>query len=201
MEIEQYSNGDDDEPLSKFRFLITEYIEKTILKIAFDNINKSIDIDIEIKAVIDEINSICFYKDNSTISLSDIMDYYLKINNCDSLYDYLHKSVLDLIADYNSYVYNINIVYNDFVDSTYFDEAMTDVLNDYFYSNVSSEMKTYKSKNKDSFLNKLNSNKMRKLILYYLSGINENLFDLNNVDDYDQLYIEKLYNKGKNRII
>ena len=187
--------------LIKLQFLIMEHIEVSILKIAYESINNNIDIDKTISNLIKDMNNISYEIDSIKVSLKDVISYYLENNNINNLYDYLYKNAMDLITDYNSYLYNINIVYSDFIESAYFDEAMYDILNDNFCSDISIDLKKYKSKSKDSYLYKLRNNRMRKSILYYLDGINDNLYNLDSIDEYDDLYIEKLYNKEKDKTL
>ncbi len=189
------------EILIKLQFLIMEHIEVSILKIAYESINNNIDIDKTISNLIKDMNNISYEIDSIKVSLKDVISYYLENNNINNLYDYLYKNAMDLITDYNSYLYNINIVYSDFIESAYFDEAMYDILNDNFCSDISIDLKKYKSKSKDSYLYKLRNNRMRKSILYYLDGINDNLYNLDSIDEYDDLYIEKLYNKEKDKTL
>ena len=189
------------EILIKLQFLIMEHIEVSILKIAYESINNNIDIDKTISNLIKDMNNISYEIDSIKVSLKDVISYYLEHNNINNLYDYLYKNAMDLITDYNSYLYNINIVYSDFIESAYFDEAMYDILNDNFCSDISIDLKKYKSKSKDSYLYKLRNNRMRKSILYYLDGINDNLYNLDSIDEYDDLYIEKLYNKEKDKTL
>ena len=101
--------------LIKLQFLIMEHIEVSILKIAYESINNNIDIDKTISNLIKDMNNISYEIDSIKVSLKDVISYYLENNNINNLYDYLYKNAMDLITDYNSYLYNINIVYSDFI--------------------------------------------------------------------------------------
>ena len=103
------------EILIKLQFLIMEHIEVSILKIAYESINNNIDIDKTISNLIKDMNNISYEIDSIKVSLKDVISYYLENNNINNLYDYLYKNAMDLITDYNSYLYNINIVYSDFI--------------------------------------------------------------------------------------
>lgn len=195
METDEHLIEKKEELLTKYQSSIIEYIETIILKIAFDKIDKNSDIEKEINVVIEEISNI-FY-DN--ISLKEIISYYLKKNNINSLHVYLYKSILDLITDYNSFDYNITLICKELKDSVYFDEIIADALNDNLYNDFLPGFKIYRAKDSNSYLYKLSNTRMKKSIFYYLKGINDNLLDFESVDQYDDLFIEKINNEEKDK--